>query len=296
MTLPSLPELRHIDAGGLSFGYFERGAGPLLLCLHGFPDTPYSFAHQLEALAAAGYRVVAPYMRGFPPTSTPEGPYQSAALGQDVLALLDAFEADTATVYGHDWGTFAVYAAAIQAPHRISRLIASAVPYGPTMAMSLLASPAQQRRSWYMFFFQTRLAEMAVPMNDYAFIERLWQDWSPGFEAPRGVLDAVKRSLAAPDGLDRALAYYRTMFDPTRKAAHLWDLENRFGAEPITVPSLYVHGAKDGCIGVEVSDGMDAMFTNGFERVVLPDAGHFTHLESPDAFNRAVLQFLRRGG
>jgi pimeloyl-ACP methyl ester carboxylesterase len=292
MTLPPLPELRHIDAGDLRIAYFERGDGPLVLCLHGFPDTPWSFAHQLAALPAAGYRVVAPYLRGYPPTSTPQGPYQAAAFGQDVLALLDALEVERAAVYGHDWGSAGAYMAALLAPDRVERLVASAVPYGPGMPMALVTNPVQQRRSWYMFYFQTRLAEVAVPMNDHAFIDRLWEDWSPGFTAPAEVLRAIKASLAAPDGLDRALAYYRTALDPSRKAPDLWDIENRFGAEPLQVPTLYVHGARDGCIGVEVTDGMAALCTGGFERVILPDAGHFTHLEAPEAFNEAVLAFL----
>lgn len=292
MTFIDLPSPKTARVGDLEVAFLERGQGPLVLCYHGFPDTPCSFAYQLGAFAEAGYRVVAPYLRGYPPTSTPDGPYQAAALGRDLLGLMDALGEETARVYGHDWGTAAVYAAALDAPSRITHLVASAVPYGPGMPSALIGNADQQRRSWYMFFFQTRLAELALPLDDYAFIDRLWSDWSPGFRPPPRVLGAVKDCLRQPEGLDRALAYYRTTFDPSRKSADLWDLENRVGSDPITVPSLYVHGARDGCIGLEVSDGMDSMFTGGFSRLVLEGAGHFTHLEAPEAFNAAVLDFF----
>jgi pimeloyl-ACP methyl ester carboxylesterase len=283
-----------VRANGLEVSYLEEGTGPLFLCLHGFPDCPRSFRHQLPAFAAAGYRVVAPYLRGYTPGSIPErGSYQAAAFGQDVLSLIEALGHDRAVVYGHDWGTSAAYAAALIDPSKIERLITGALPYGPGMPTALVMSPAQQRRSWYLFFFQTRIAEISVPMADFAFIEGLWRDWSPGAAIDPAELRAVKDTLAAPGVLSAALAYYRTAFDPTLRDPALDPIENRFGVDAITVPTLYLHGSRDGCIGVEVSDGMEACFTGGFRRVLMQGAGHFLHWEDPDGFNRAVLEFLR---
>jgi pimeloyl-ACP methyl ester carboxylesterase len=283
-----------VRANGLDFAFLEEGRGPLLLCLHGFPDCPRSFRHQLPAFAAAGFRVVAPHARGYTPGSIPErGSYQPAAFGQDVLALITALGHERAVVYGHDWGAAAAYSAALQAPSRIERLIAAGLPYGPGLPTALVVNPAQQRRSWYLFYFQTRLAELAVPLSDFAFIEALWRDWSPGAVVDAAELSAVKATLAAPGVLSAALAYYRTALDPSLRDPALDSVENRFGSDPIGVPTLYVHGGRDGCIGVEVTSGMERSFSGAFRAVVLDHVGHFVHWEDPVAFNRVALEFLR---
>ena len=285
---------RVVRANGLSVPILEQGEGPLLVCLHGFPDTAHTFHHQLRSFAAAGYHVVAPAMRGYAPGTIPErGSYQSAALAEDVLALIDALGHERATVYGHDWGTAAAYGAALRDPGKITRLVASAVPYGPGFPTALVTSPLQQRRSWYVFYFQTRLAELAVPLSDFAFIEALWRDWSPGAKVDEAVLGHTKAALAEPGVLAAALAYYRTALDPTLRDPSLDAHENRFGVDPIRVPTLYVHGERDGCIGVETTEGMEGLFPGGFRRVILPGVGHFTHREDPAGFDRAVLDFLR---
>lgn len=285
-----------VGANGLEFSYLEEGDGPLLLCLHGFPDCNRSFRHQMGPLSAAGYRVVAPNLRGYTPASIPDpGSYQPAALGQDVLALIRALGHERAVIYGHDWGTSAAYAAALSEPGAVERLIVSAVPYGSGMPRALVMNPAQQRRSWYMFYFQTFLAELAVPLSDYAFIEALWRDWSPGASIDEAELRAVKDVLAAPGVLTAALTYYRTALNPALRDPALDALEQRYGVDPIRVPALYVHGEKDGCIGVEVTTEMEDLFPAGLTRVVMPSVGHFVHWEDPDAFNRVVLEFLRGG-
>jgi len=153
-----------VEANGIRFAGFEMGEGPLLLCLHGFPDDARTWRHQMPAFAKAGYRVVAPYIRGYAPTSaSPGGHYQTAALGRDVVGLIDALSPKApAVVFGHDWGALAAYAGALLAPKRISRLVTAAVPYGPRLQTAFLTNYAQQKRSWYMFFFQTFMAEPAV--------------------------------------------------------------------------------------------------------------------------------------
>src|SRR5690606_10596075 len=120
-----------VQANGLRFATLEAGDGPLALCLHGFPDTARSFRHQLPALAAAGFRAVAPWMRGYAPSAVPaDGPYQSAALAQDAAALIEALGYDEAVLIGHDWGAVAAHGAAILAPQRVRRLVTIAVPHG----------------------------------------------------------------------------------------------------------------------------------------------------------------------
>ncbi len=170
------PTKGSIEANGLTFHYLEAGTGPLVLALHGFPDHARSYRHQMPALAAAGYRVVAPYLRGYAPTEIPQGGYFGVpALAADAVALARALSDEPVVLIGHDWGAAAAHAAAVMAPERFSKLITIAVPYGPAFTTALVTSAEQQRRSWYMFFFQLPFAEAAVALDDFAFIERLWR-------------------------------------------------------------------------------------------------------------------------
>jgi pimeloyl-ACP methyl ester carboxylesterase len=250
----------------------------------------------MTAFADAGYRVVAPYMRGYTPGSIVEGQsYQPAALGADALALVDALGYERAVMYGHDWGSGAAYTAALARPDKIEALVAASVPYGPGIVRALIANGRQQRRSWYVFFFQTPLADIAVPFGDFAFIDALWRDWSPTADIDENELRAVRQTLAEPGVLAAALAYYRTAMNPALRDPRFDSVENRFGVDPITVPTLYVHGKDDGCVGVEVGEGMESLFSGRFRRVVIDGAGHFVHWEKPAEFNRAVLEFLAQG-
>lgn len=186
-----------VRANGLRFATLEAGDGPLVLCLHGFPDHARSFRHQLPAIAAAGFRAVAPFMRGYAPSEVPaDGPYQSAVLGQDAAALIEALGYRQAAVFGHDWGAVAAYGAAILAPERVTRLVTAAVPHGPALGTAFLTSYAQQRRSWYMFFFQTPLADMAVAHDDFAFLAAPLE---------HGQVARVQRGEGAPSIADRAI-------------------------------------------------------------------------------------------
>ena len=277
-----------VEANGLTFHYLEAGEGPIVLALHGLPDHARSYRHQLTALAEAGYRVIAPYMRGYAPTEIPEGGYFGVpALTEDAVALAEALSDEPVVLMGHDWGAAAAHAAAAAAPERFSKLITMAVPYG-SFTQSLVTNPEQQRRSWYMFFFQLPVADTAVPLNDFAFIERLWQDWSPGWDLPAEELASVKATLGRPGVLTAALRYYRDTFNPPANAPR-----STGPAYPqIQVPTLYIHGRDDGCIGVELADGMERFFDNGLQKVIVDGAGHFVHQERPEEVNRAILEFL----
>lgn len=285
-----------VTANGLRFATLEEGDGPLVLCLHGFPDHARSFRHQLPALAAAGYRAVAPFMRGYAPTGIPaSGVFQTAALAQDVVALVEALGHEHAVVFGHDWGAVAAYGAAILAPGRVTKLVAAAVPHGPRLLDAFLTDYDQQRRSWYMFFFRMPFADAAVAHADYRFLERLWQDWSPGWQCPADEMDALKATFRQPGVLQAALGYYRCTLDPALQDPSLAELQMRIAAAPVEVPTLYLHGEADGCVGVALADGMEAFFPRGLRRAVLAGAGHFLHQERPDEVNALLLDFLATG-
>ena len=283
-----------VRARGLTFSTLEEGEGPLVLCLHGFPDHLRSFRHQLPVLAAAGYRAVAPAMRGYAPTGpAPDGHYQSAALAEDVVALIEALGYDDAAVIGHDWGALAAYGAALAAPHRIRKLVTAAIPYGPQITTAFMTSYDQQRRSWYMFFFQTPFADVALAHDDFAFIERLWRDWSPGWRYPAEEMAALKETFRQPGVAQAALGYYRALLNPALQAPELATLQGRMLLQPIAVPTLMLHGADDGCVGAELVQGMDAFFPRGLRVEIVPGTGHFVHQEDPARVNALVLDFLR---
>jgi len=246
----------------------------------------------LRRLAQNGYWAVAPAQRGYwPDGAAPDGSYRASATGQDTLDLVEALGRDRADLIGHDLGARAAYAAANLDARRVRKLVGMAVPYGPQLRTAWLADGDQQRRSWYMFFFQTALAEPAIAFNNFALIDRLWREWSPGYELPDAERSALKEALRAPGVVTETLGYYRQLFSPPADQTTQVLEERVSGA--ITVPSLYLHGANDNCMSVELSDGMGAAFKNGFERIVVPDAGHFLHLEQPETVTSHVLDFLK---
>src|ERR1700684_2263018 len=156
--------------------------GPIALCLHGFPDSAHTYRHLAPHLAERGYRVIVPFMRGYEPSSiSKSNNYQLITLASDALALHERLGGDErAIIVGHDWGASAVYVATNAEPSRWRRAVTMAVP--PLMLFAeALSSYDQLRRSWYMFYFQQPNAEEAVANNDFAFLRRLWLDWSPSY-------------------------------------------------------------------------------------------------------------------
>jgi pimeloyl-ACP methyl ester carboxylesterase len=291
----SEPNVIELDANGIHFTALSMGQGPLLLCLHGFPDDAHTWRHQMPFFAVAGFRVVAPFLRGYAPTApSPTGTYQTAALGHDAAALVEALSPnESAYVFGHDWGAFAAYGAALFAPHKVRKLVTAAVPYGARLASAFTTNYEQQKRSWYMFFFQTFLADIAVPHDNLRFIRNLWNDWSPDWKYTEADIGPVLETLSKPGVLDAAIGYYRCMLDPARQDLSLSADQMRLGIEPITVPTMYIHGLGDGCMGVDLAEGMEDSFTAGLAKVLVDGAGHFVHCEKPEQVNREVLKFFR---
>ena len=288
------PERITVSANDVEFTCLTLGDGPLALCLHGFPDTATTWRHLMPALADAGYRAVAPWMRGYAPTAVPaDGAYQTGALATDAVALHTALGGDgDAVIIGHDWGAFATYGAAALAPQAWCRVVAMAVPPAAALMAGML-TPDQLKRSWYIWFFQMAgLPEMIVPGDDFAFIAKLWREWSPGYDATddvAGVADALRN----PDNLAAALGYYRAMFNPVLHLAAYADAQTATQA-PTPQPTLYLHGADDGCLGVDLAAGAAAALPAAGSRAEVVDGtGHFLHLERPDVVNGLIIDFLR---
>jgi pimeloyl-ACP methyl ester carboxylesterase len=285
-------EQHTVSANGVDFSYLAMGEGPLALCLHGFPDSAHGWRHMLPALAAAGYRAVAPFQRGYAPTSVPaNGFFQSGVLGVDANALHEALGGGSdAVIIGHDWGASGTHAAAVLEPQRWRKVVSMAVPPGPAIAMAFLGNFDQMKRSWYMFFFQHPLSDLVVPANDLAFIDRIWADWSPGYD---GTVDVahVKDALRDPANLAAAIGYYRATLGEGAKDPAL-DAAQAATQQFPTQPMLYLHGRNDGCIGVEVAELAATMAPPNVTFRTVDHAGHFLQLEQPEVVNSLVLEFL----
>ncbi|HEY7197017.1 MAG TPA: alpha/beta hydrolase [Gaiellaceae bacterium] len=288
---------RPVETRGVRFALLEAGEedAPLALCLHGFPDSAWSWRHVLPALAEGGLRAVAPFMRGYAPTGpAPDGRYGVSDLAADVVALDEALGGSGKTILvGHDWGAAAVFGALDLNPGRWGSAVAISVP--PAGGYSIDAvSLGQMRRSWYSYLFQLPdfdVAEALVAADDLAFVDSLWADWSPGYDGAEDA-ERAKAALRPPGCLRAALAYYREA--PTvvrtpeeRAASQAW-------WQALAVPFLYVHGARDGCIGLDAVEQVREHFPPKADVAILEEAGHFVQLEQPEELSRLVMDFAAR--
>jgi pimeloyl-ACP methyl ester carboxylesterase len=280
---------REVRANGVEFTVLEAGSGPLALCLHGFPDSAHTWRHLLPELADAGHHAVAPFMRGFAPSAVPEdGCFILGALVADANALHDALGGDEqAVLIGSDWGAEAAYGAAAFAPERWRRLVTLAIP-PLTMDAALFTDFDQLRRFFYMFLFTLPIAEELVAADEMAFIDRLWEEWSPDYPAAED-LAFVKESLGERANLEAAIGYYRAALGAPADSCSGFEAEQRALAETPAQPTLYLHGARDGCIGVELVRDAEAALSPGSRFQIVDDAGHFLHLEQPELVHEEIL-------
>ena len=251
-----------LSVGGLQFAALEgsRSAArgprrPLVLCLHGFPDHHRTWRQQIPALVDAGFRVVAPLLRGYEPSSQPiDDDYHMVRLVEDVLGLIEYLGCLRVHLVGHDWGAIVGYMVAARAPERLASLTTLAVPHPRALmaAGALRLLPRQLRNSWYALFFQLRVvSDLALRRGDFKLVDRLWRDWSPGFSPPEEEIRLLKRTLRQPGVAAAALRYYRDVFDLFGKAAAS---SRALMLAPVPVPTLMLTGADDGCIDTRLFD------------------------------------------
>jgi pimeloyl-ACP methyl ester carboxylesterase len=290
------------DAAGINFEALTWGPqdeGPLALCLHGYPDSAWTWRHLGPYLGERGWRVVAPFMRGYGPTDlAPDGRYQVGALVRDVTEAHAALGGDErAVLIGHDWGGIAAYAAASYAPSLFRRVVVLAIP--PVAdTLGLLRKPAwvaanlptvarQLRSSWYIFFQQLpAISERSLDR----LIPRLWADWSPGYDAAEDIAH-VFAALDSPARRTAALRYYRALIQPWyRSRTYAPEQRHMFGLP--SVPTLYMHGATDGCLRPALFDRAIRVLPTGSETDLVDRAGHFLQLERPDYVNERIASFI----
>ena len=294
MNTPITPQF--VRANGIDIAYLERGAGnkgPLVVCLHGFPDTAWSFVPVLDALAAQGYRAVAPFLRGYAPTTVPAvGDVRWTTLAADLVEFLRAMSpGQPACVVGHDWGSIIVQLASKIDPALFRRVVLCAVPH--LRRFFFFPSLKQIARSHYIFRFQApRWAERRLPRDDFDWIRNvLIRRWSPGWRFSAESLDAMVASFRDPARLKAAIDYYRGL-----RAALFVGRLRRLVFAPVPVPAMMVYASDDGCIGAEMYDRQEALFPAGLVMCEAKGMGHFMNIENPAWFARTVGEYFAAAG
>ena len=317
------PTLRTVETNGIRLRIAEQGSGPLVLLLHGFPETWYSWRHQLAALAAAGYHAVAPDQRGYGGSDRPADParFTQLHLVGDVIGLLDALGAERAVVAGHDWGAPVAWNTALLRPDRVRGVIGLSVPYTPRGPASPLAAlRAALGEGFYMQYFQAPGVADAELARDPRLTIRKFL-YSASGDAPRlpgpppqpvvppgrGILDIMLDPPALPPWLTEAdVDHYAAEFERSgftgglnwyRAIDATWELMAPWSGLPVTVPALYIAGERDLVVNFPglraLLPHLRAVLPGLRDSVLLPGCGHWTQQERPAEVNAAMLAFLR---
>lgn len=307
--------------GRIKMHVVEYGDGPAVLLCHGWPEIWYSWRHQIRALAEAGYRVIAPDMRGYGETEAPqaEDAYTLRHLVGDMVGLLDALCVETAAIVGHDWGAAVAWNAALMRPDLFPAVAGLSVPYSPRGEVSLTEALRQAGLDrFYMLYFQEPgVAEAEFERDVRDTLARLYhslsgenagpEGWSGMVPEGGGLLDATRlpdrpSAWLTPADLDRYVAAFektgfRGGLNWYRNLDRNWDLLSRFHRAPVTAPSLFIAGARDPVLKMagmrSAVDKLSEACTNLRGVHIIDGAGHWVQQEAPDAVSDALLAFLR---
>ena len=282
---------RRIDANGLTFAIDEAGQGDdVALCLHGFPESRFSWRHQLEPLAALGWRAVAPDLRGYGDSSRPVmlDAYRLHHLVADVAALFDALGARRRLLIAHDWGAAIAWAFAIKQIRPLDGLVIMNVPHPAIFRAVLARSWAQRRRSWYILFFQIPLLpERILTARRAEAIGRMFSGMAVDKAAfPPDVTDHYRANAIAPGAMTAMLNYYR---------ANLRSLGGTQAYPVIDAPTLMIWGEADTALGLELTEGY-APYVTDFTLNRLPGVSHWVQQEAPEAVNARLTTWMRSRG
>ena len=270
-----------IKANGIEFAYLEQGKGPLVLLVHGFPDTAHTWDRVMPAVAEAGFRAVAPFTRGYWPTEA-KGPYDSDTLGDDIAALIEALGERQAIVVGHDWGASAAYCAAGSHPDRVRMLITMAIPH----PKSLKPGPLMLWRIRHFFTLGRASGPAKARANDFAYIDELWRRWSPAWkDLPASETAAVKESFRHDGSLEAACAYYAATNPRKRPKGHRPNIQ---------MPAVAFAGTED-MIAPRAYEKARHCYASSYEVIQVP-GGHFMHREHPDEFITELVRTLKQHG
>ena len=274
--------MKSVRANGVELAYLEQGSGPLVVLIHGFPDTAHTWDATMAALADAGYRAVAPFLRGYHPSAIPaDGAYDMETLGRDVLALIEALGAQNAIVVGHDWGATAAYCATAQDPYRVRLLVTAAVPH----PRALKPTPRSAWKLRHFFALGRKGAGAKVRANDFAYVDEMWRRWSPTWtDIPASETAAVKEAFAHPGVAEAACAYYASLPVLTTPKALRGNIK---------VPTVSFAGESDDAIKPRTFEKARTCYDASYEVIQVP-GGHFMHREHPEVFIPELVKALQQ--
>ncbi len=293
--------MKQIEAGVLSVGYLEVGPpkGDCAVLLHGFPYDVNAFSEVALVLAAANFRVIVPYLRGYGPTrflspATPRSG-QQAALGYDLKSLMDALQIETAILAGYDWGGTAACVVAALDPNRVHGLvITGGYKIQHIEGAQKPEPPENELRYWYQYYFHGERGRAGLAKYRREFCRLLWQQWSPNWQFDEATYAKTAESFENEDFVEVVIHSYRHRFGLAAGYPAYEEIERRLAATPmIEVPCIALEGGGDGVTPAGSYGHLDHLFTGGLTRRVIPRAGHNLPQEAPNDFAAAVLDLAR---
>ena len=296
--LPDIANKKKLDVSGRPYPIIEAGEGPLVVCLHGFPDNYESFQYQIEPFVTAGYRIVCPMMPGFAPgTENTSGSNTPVYAVDEIIAvieaLLNASGEEECHLIGHDWGALVAYMVAHERPELFRSLTSLSIPYNVNLQRVLLRCPSYVMNSWYISFFQLKwLADWVVRRNNFKFFDLLYRTWCPTWENYDDRLESTKKAFSAPGVLGWTLSYYRNCIFGLNPASFKF---RRIYNGTVKVPTLAIRGDVDGCIPEVAWNVMrPKSFPNGLTLEVMPGIGHFPQLENSKWVSERLIRWVRQ--
>ena len=292
--------IRHVEAGVLDIAYFEAGPtdGPPVLLMHGFPYDIHTYAEVAPLLAVQGCRVIVPYLRGYGETrflsdTTPRSGEQ-AALGADLLALMDALHLPRAVLAGYDWGGRAACVVAALWPERCAGLLSFNSYNIQNIAKGMEPDTAEsEHRLWYQYYFHSERGRAGLAQDRRGVTRLLWKLWSPTWSFDDATFERSAASFDHPDFVDVVIQSYRHRFGLVPGDPAYAHIENRLATQPaITVPTITFDGADDGVRGPADASAHAARFSGPRSHRVVPGVGHNMPQEVPRVFADAVLELV----
>jgi pimeloyl-ACP methyl ester carboxylesterase len=296
LVLPEMATKKNLSVNGRTYPIIEAGEGPLVLCLHGFPDNYESFHNQIEPFVAAGYRVICPMMPGFVPENrASEGNNSPVFATGEIIAMIEGLlqtsGEEKCHLVGHDWGALIAYMVAEQRPDLLSCLTVLSIPYNVSIPRILLRCPSYLAPGWYVTFFQLKgLADWVVKRNNWKFLDMLYRTWCPTWKDYDDRLVSVKETFNQPGVLTATLSYYRNSIFGLNSASFKF---RRWYSGKIEVPTLGIRGEVDGCMTEVAWDLMSPKsFPKGITLERMPQIGHFPQLENPQWVSERLIAWF----
>ena len=296
-----LEPLHQVEAGMLNIAYYEAGPadGPVVMLMHGFPYDIHSYVDVAPMLAAQGCRVIVPYLRGYGPTrfldKTDPRSGEQAAIGADMMELMDKLNIRRAVLAGYDWGGRAACVVAALWPERCIGLVSVNGYLIQDIAKAMVpVRPEREVPLWYQYYFQLERGRAGLAANRREIAKLLWKQWSPNWEFDDACFERTAIAHDNPDYVDVVIHSYRHRFGLADGEPQYAGMRRGLAAlPPITVPTITLDGAGDGVAPATDGSASAAKFADRRAHRVVPHAGHNLPQEAPEAFAAAVMELIK---